>query len=94
MVSKLILLSKFRALCTCETRLTSVRRLLRPWIWVLGRDTFTALLKTLLNLMTPFRRACWLPPCFLYNSFSPHHFGGSCMNLRGMGRKWCGFVFG
>ncbi|GKV23717.1 hypothetical protein SLEP1_g33416 [Rubroshorea leprosula] len=28
---------KFRALCTCETRLISVRRLLHPWIWVLER---------------------------------------------------------
>ncbi|GKV33986.1 hypothetical protein SLEP1_g42417 [Rubroshorea leprosula] len=42
MVSKLILLSKFRALCTSGTRLTSLRRLLRPWIWVLGRDTYHA----------------------------------------------------
>ncbi|GKV11541.1 hypothetical protein SLEP1_g22790 [Rubroshorea leprosula] len=32
-------LNKFRALCTCGTRLTSARRLPRPWIWVLGRDT-------------------------------------------------------
>ncbi|GKV44725.1 hypothetical protein SLEP1_g51884 [Rubroshorea leprosula] len=30
---------KFRALCICGTRLTSVRRLPRPRIWVLGRDT-------------------------------------------------------
>ncbi|GKV30701.1 hypothetical protein SLEP1_g39487 [Rubroshorea leprosula] len=33
-------LDKFRALCTCGTRLTSARRLPRPWIWVLGRDSY------------------------------------------------------
>ncbi|GKV27713.1 hypothetical protein SLEP1_g36850 [Rubroshorea leprosula] len=30
---------KFRALCTCGTRLTSARHLPRLRIWVLGRDT-------------------------------------------------------
>ncbi|GKV03849.1 hypothetical protein SLEP1_g16091 [Rubroshorea leprosula] len=35
---------KFRALCTCGTRLTSVRRLPRPRIWVLGRDNMKFLL--------------------------------------------------
>ncbi|GKU89654.1 hypothetical protein SLEP1_g3768 [Rubroshorea leprosula] len=35
-------LNKFRALCTCGTRLTSARRLPHPWIWVLGHDRFSA----------------------------------------------------